>query len=128
GVSNGSGTGQPTAIITTAGVPTTVASAQTAASISDDILAAIGRVQGSYLGNPDAIVMAPRTWTKLQTAKDTTGRYIALGTVLGFQQLTLPGLPNPTGANDAGTGIGGGRVWHMFAYPMVIDGNMPINP
>ena len=126
-VINGSGTGQPTGIINTSGVTTTVASAQTAASIIDDILAAVGRVQGSYLGNPDAIVMAPRTWTKLQTAKDSTGRYIALGTVLGFQQLTLPGLPNPTGANDAGTGIGGGPVWNMFGYPVVIDGNMPIN-
>src|SRR5207244_8031133 len=118
---------KPNGIINTSGVTTTVASAQTAASIIDDILAAVGRVQGSYLGNPDAIVMAPRTRTKLQTAKDSTGRYIALGTVLGFQQLTLPGLPNPTGDNDAGTGIGGGPVWNMFGYPVVIDGNMPIN-
>jgi HK97 family phage major capsid protein len=126
-VINGSGTGQPTGILNTAGITVTAASAQTAASIIDDTLAAIGRVQQNYFGNPDAIVMAPRTWTKLQAAKDTSGRYIALGTVLGFQQMNLPGLPSPTGANDAGTGIGGGPVWNMFGFPVVIDGNVPIN-
>lgn len=128
-VLNGSGTGQSTGILNTAGVTSTASLADTThpAVLLDDILAAIGRLQAVYFGNPDAIVMAPRTWTKLQTSKDTTGRYIALGTVVGSQALSMPGLPNPTGATDNNMGLAGGPVFTLFGFPLVIDANMPIN-
>jgi HK97 family phage major capsid protein len=125
-VINGSGTGQSTGILNTAGITTTPATNQTAATIYDDLLAAVARVQANYYGNPDTIVMAPRTWSKMLTAKDSAGRYIGIGTVVGAQQFELPGMPTPTGANDAGTGIGGGQVQTVFGFPVVIDANVPI--
>jgi HK97 family phage major capsid protein len=115
---NGSGTGQPTGILNS-GATTTHASAQTAVSLYDDTLAAIGRVQGGYFGQPTAILMAPRTWSKLQTAKDTTNRFLGIGTVLGSAQLNLPGYSNPTGAAP-------GVLMTMFGIPVIIDANVPI--
>jgi len=116
-VINGSGTGQPTGILNTAGITTTVASAQTAAAIFDDIFAALGRFQATYFGQPDYILMAPRTYTKLLTAKDTAGRYLAQSSLIGNQGLVTDA--NPSGA------IGGGMA--TFAgIRLVIDPNMPI--
>jgi HK97 family phage major capsid protein len=112
----GTGTGQPTGILN-AGLTTTAASAQTAASILDDILSAIGRLQAAYLGQPDVIVMHPRTWAKLMTAKDTTNRYLSIGTTIGNQQMNLPGVPSPT---QAGSNV------MLFGIPVVIDANVPV--
>jgi HK97 family phage major capsid protein len=126
-VLNGSGTGQATGILNQSGITGTAVSAGTAVAIIDDVLAAIGRLQQAYFGNPDLIVMAPRTWTKLIGAKDTAGRYLALGTVVGSQTLNEPGLPSPTGATADGMGMGGGPIWNMFGFPVCIDANMPIN-
>lgn len=123
---NGSGVGQSTGLLNTSGVTVTAASASTAAAIIDDVLSAIGRLQAVYYGNPDAIVMAPRTWTKLQSAKDGNSRYLALGTIVGSQVLSMPGLPNPSGATEDNMGIVGGPVFTMFGFPLVIDANMPI--
>lgn len=127
-VINGSGTGQSTGILNTSNVTSTASGADTThpALLFDDILAAIGRMQAAYFGNPDAIVMAPRTWTKIQQAKDTTGRYIALGTIVGSQTLSLPGLPNPTGSTADNAGMAGGATFTIFGIPLVIDANMPI--
>lgn len=116
---NGSGTGQPTGILNTSGVTVTAASAQTALSLYDDILAAIARVQAGYFGQPDCIVMAPRTWAKMLTAKDTTNRYLGIGTVVGVQTMSLPGIPVPTGAAP-------GIQANIFGIPVVIDANMPV--
>jgi HK97 family phage major capsid protein len=113
----GTGTGQPTGILNTSGVTTTLASAQTAASILDDILGAIGRLQAAYLGQPDVIVMHPRTWAKLMTAKDTTNRYLSIGTTVGNQMMNLPGIPSPT---QAGSNV------MLFGIPVVIDANVPV--
>lgn len=117
---NGSGTGQPTGIYNTSGITKTAASAQTAISIYDDILAAIGRLQAAYFGMPDAILMSPRTWSKLQTAKDTTNRYLGIGTAIGAQQLAMPGIPNPTGAVA-------GAQFNLFGIPLIVDANVPNN-
>lgn len=113
---NGSGTGQPTGILNTSGVTVTPASAQTAASIFDDIFAAIGRFQAAYYGQPTGIVIAPRTYTKLLTAKDTAGRYLAQSTLVGNQMLTTEGNPS---------GIGGPNLTYS-GIPLLVDANMPI--
>lgn len=118
---NGSGTGQPTGILNTSGITATPAAGQTPAGIYDDILAAIARLQQSYFGQPDAILMHPRTWAKLLTAKDSAGRFLGIGTLVGSQTMMLPGVPSPTGA------AGGGTVTTLFGIPLVIDANMPIN-
>ena len=116
---NGSGTGQPTGILNTSGITSTAASAQTAASIYDDILAAIGRLQTAYFGMPDTIVMSPRTYTKMLTAKDTAGRYLAQSSLVGNQMLTL-------GGNTAiPTGSIGGTNTTLFGINLVVDANVP---
>lgn len=115
-VINGSGSGQPTGILGTAGVTTTVASAQTAISIYDDIFAAIGRFQAAYYGQPDVILMAPRTYTKMLTAKDTAGRFLAQSTLVGNQMLTTDGNPSMIG----GTNL------TFSGIPLVVDANVPI--
>lgn len=115
-VINGSGTGQPTGILNTSGVLVTAASAQTAASIFDDIFAAIGRFQAAYYGQPDVILMAPRTYTKMLTAKDSAGRFLAQSTLVGNQMLSTDGNPSQIGgANLTFSGI-----------PLVVDANVPI--
>jgi HK97 family phage major capsid protein len=117
-VLNGSGTGQPTGILNTSGVTVTAASAQTAVSIFDDILSAIGRVQQVYYGQPDCIVMSPRTFAKMQTAKDTTSRYLTMGVDMAAQNLPTVGIPSPTGTQ-------GGVVFNFAGIPIVLDPNMP---
>jgi HK97 family phage major capsid protein len=117
---NGSGTGQPTGILNTSGITSTAVSAGTAAAIFDDILSAIGRVQATYFGQPDAILMAPRTWSKMLTAKDSAGRYLTTGVIVGSQMMTLPGTPNPTGSMP-------GAITTFMGIPVIIDANMPVN-
>jgi len=116
-VLNGSGTGQPTGILNTAGVTTNVASAQTAASIFDDIFAALGRFQATYYGQPDFITMAPRTYTKMLTAKDTAGRYLAQSSLVGNQALGVDASPS---------GAIGGSMATFAGIRLVIDPNMPV--
>lgn len=128
-VLNGSGTGQSTGMLNTAGVTTTASAADTThpQTLFDDILSAIGRLQAAYYGPPDAIVMAPRTWTKIQGAKDTTGRFLGLGTLVGSQTYNAPTVPNPTGASQDNMSLTGGMTFTIFGYPVVVDANMPIN-
>src|SRR6185437_7012261 len=81
---NGSGTGQPTGILNTSGITSTASTAvlgttTTWQNLYDDILAAISRMQQAYFGQPDAIVMSPRTWGRLLTIKDSTNRYLSIG-------------------------------------------------
>jgi HK97 family phage major capsid protein len=128
---NGSGTGQPTGILNTAGITSTASTAVLATpstwqNIYDDILKAIARLQQSYFGQPDAIVMNPRTWGSLLTIKDTTNRYLSVGVNAGFQDITNPGIPTPTGTTASGLGVAGGPVFMFAGIPIVLDANMPI--
>jgi HK97 family phage major capsid protein len=126
---NGSGTGQSTGILNTAGITVTASAADTThpQTLFDDILAAIGRLQAAYFGPPDAIVMAPRTWSKIQGAKDSTGRFLGLGTLVGSQTYNAPQVPNPTGASMDNNSLTGGMTFTIFGYPVIVDANMPIN-
>jgi HK97 family phage major capsid protein len=117
---NGTGTGQPTGILNTLGIPSTLVSATTAAAIYDDILSAIGRLNQVYFGQPDAILMAPRTWSKMLSAKDQNLRYLGTSSVVGQTTFNLPGVPNPTGAVP-------GAMTTIFGVPVIIDANMPVN-
>jgi HK97 family phage major capsid protein len=117
---NGTGTGQPTGILNTAGITSTPIADQAAATIYDAILAGIASVQANYYGQPSAVVMHPRTWSKMLTAKDSTNRYIGVGTIVGAQAFELPGVPVPTGAYA-------GQQATVFGVPVVIDANVPIN-
>ena len=69
---NGSGTGQPLGILNTPGIGATPITLTTAAALVDAILDAISSVESSH-GAPSAILMHPRTWTRIIKAKDTNG-------------------------------------------------------
>lgn len=75
----GSGTGQPLGLLNTPGIQAqgiTSTSVTADGGLLDAILDAIGLVQAEH-GEPTAIVMHPRTWTRVLKAKDASGAYIA---------------------------------------------------
>lgn len=78
GFLTGSGTNQPLGLLNTPGLGTqTVTSTDVSADggLLDKILDAIGQVQADH-GNPTAIVMHPRTWTRIIKDKDAEGSYV----------------------------------------------------
>lgn len=74
----GSGTGQPLGLLNTPGLQ---AVGLTSVEVTDDggmldaVLDAIAAVQTQH-GEPTAIVMHPRTWTRILKAKDAQGTYL----------------------------------------------------
>lgn len=75
---SGSGTNQPLGILNTAGIGTTASPTAgdpaVAGGLLDNILDSIAAVQGSH-GQPTAIVMHPRTWTRILKSRDAAGHY-----------------------------------------------------
>ena len=74
----GSGSGQPLGILNTPGVQAQGITSTTitdAGGLLDAILDAIALVQTEW-GEPTAIVMHPRTWTRILKAKDAVGTYL----------------------------------------------------
>lgn len=93
----GTGTGQPLGILNTPGVLTqtnSVVSVTDDAGLLDSILDGIGQVQANW-GEPTAIVMHPRTWTRVLKAKDAVGTYL-VGT---------PSVQNPRTADKSIFGV-----------------------
>lgn len=79
---NGSGTGQPRGILQTAGINSVVYTdaSPTAEEMLDQIQAAIYQVQLNYFGEPNAIVMHPRTWQFISKARATASGLYVIGT------------------------------------------------
>jgi HK97 family phage major capsid protein len=76
----GSGTGQPLGLLNTPGISaTTISSASLedpaiSGGLLDKILDSIASVQTNW-GQPSAIVMHPRTWTRILKSRDSVGHY-----------------------------------------------------
>jgi HK97 family phage major capsid protein len=91
---SGSGTGQPLGLLNTPGLHTTVAATggdpAVAGGLLDNVLDAIADVQTNW-GQPTAIVMHPRTWTRILKSRDANGHY------------TIDPNPNFGGGYDAQT-------------------------
>lgn len=131
---NGSGSGQPTGILQTAGVLTVAYSAPTAGSgLGDAISAAITAVDSNFFDVPNAILAHPRMIAKLRQVKDTQGRYI-------FEPGFFVGGPQMGGAQAfLGSGVGnipgiqtaqaspnpGGPVGSVWGLPVWSDANIP---
>ncbi len=125
---NGTGSGQPTGVLGTAGVLT---GAIGAATYADAIATAISAIQSNYFGSPDGIVMHPRDVNKLRTAKDSNGRYI-------FEPAFFAGN-SPLNAAFSSSGVGnlgggysdmpsmGGPEGTVWGLPIYSDANMPSN-
>lgn len=76
----GSGTGMPLGILNTPGLSTTTITQSSledpavSGGLLDKILDSIASVQTNW-GQPSAIVMHPRTWTRILKSKDSVGHY-----------------------------------------------------
>lgn len=111
---NGSGTAQPLGILNTPGIAaTTLTSTSVAATggLLDSILDAIMSVQSGF-GQPSAILMHPRTWTRIIKDRDANGVWTLEGPFAG-------GAPDRVGARPAGGTLFGVRV--------VLSNRMPTN-
>lgn len=96
---NGSGTGQPTGLLNTAGILTGAIGANT---IADAIAAAIAAIQSNYFGDPEVILIHPKHLNTIRTAKDSNNRYI-------FEPSFFAGAdPRNRAFQDNGSNLGGG--------------------
>jgi len=107
---SGSGTGQPLGLLNTPGISTktvTPTDVSADAGLLDVILDAIGQVQTDH-GEPTAIVMHPRTWTRILKDKDAQGAYLigpdsvqqartANKTLFGYRVVTSNRVPTNLG-------------------------------
>lgn len=76
---NGSGTGQPRGILQTSGINSVVYTdaSPTAEELLDALYDAIAAVQQNYFGEPNGVLMHPRTWQYLSKARSTlSGLYV----------------------------------------------------
>ncbi len=106
----GTGTGQPLGILNTPGIGATTLTSTTVADLLDAILDALAGVETAF-GAPSAILMHPRTWTRILKSKDAQGLY----------------LVDPTGGvQDPRTGVRG-PVKSLWGYPVLTTNRMPIN-
>ncbi len=107
---DGSGTGQPFGILQTSGVTATTLSTTPILDLLDAILDSIAKVETAH-GSPSAILMHPRTWTRILKARDAQGAYYI----------------DPTGGpQDPRTGQRG-PVKTLWGYPVVTTNRMPTN-
>lgn len=108
----GTGTGQPLGLLNTPGIQAqdnSVVGVTATGGLLDSILDAISLVQAEH-GEPTAILMHPRTWTRILKSKDSTGAYTYLAgpdfqsprsierTLFGVRVVTSNRVPTNLGA------------------------------
>jgi HK97 family phage major capsid protein len=111
---NGTGTGQPLGILNTPGIGATTLTSTAVADLLDAILDAVADVETDH-GAPSAILMHPRTWTRILKAKDAQGAYYV-----------GPSAPGESYVTDARTGLRGPRKF-LWGYPVVTSNRVPVN-
>lgn len=106
----GTGTGQPLGILNTPGIGATALATTPILDLLDAILDSIAKVETAH-GAPSAILMHPRTWTRILKARDAQGAYYI----------------DPTGGpQDPRTGQRG-PVKTLWGYPVLTTNRMPTN-
>lgn len=115
----GTGTGQPLGLLNTPGVQTqtvTVVDPGATDGLLDKILDAIAQVQAEH-GQPSAILMHPRTWTRILKDKDANG-------VWTFS----PGSPNATNLDvTSPRTVYSGPTRTVFGVNVVLSNRIPTN-
>lgn len=107
---SGTGTGQPLGILNTPGIGATALTATDILSLLDATLDAIAAVETSH-GAPSAVLMHPRTWTRILKARDAQGAYYI----------------DPTGGpQDPRTGQRG-PLKTLWGYPVITSNRVPTN-
>jgi HK97 family phage major capsid protein len=106
----GTGTGQPLGILNTPGIGATALTATDVLSLLDAILDAVAAVETAH-GAPSAILMHPRTWTRILKSRDAQGAYY---------------IDPAGGPQDPRTGQRG-PVKSLWGYPVVTSNRIPTN-
>ena len=107
---SGSGTGQPLGVLNTPGISATSLTATDVLSLLDAILDAIAGVETDH-GAPTAILMHPRTWTRILKSRDAQGAFY---------------IDPAGGVQDPRTGQRG-PVKSLWGYQVVTTNRMPTN-
>jgi HK97 family phage major capsid protein len=113
----GTGTNQPLGLLNTPGLGATTVATTPVDVLLDAILDAISAVETAH-GSPTAILMHPRTWTRILKAKNAGGAY-----------LFAPPSNNlnvPADVTSART-IANGPQKVLWGYPVVTTNRMPTN-
>jgi HK97 family phage major capsid protein len=110
---NGDASGKPRGILQTAGIGSTVYTdaSPTAPELLDAIYASIVDVQTDYIGEPDTILMHPRIWSFISTARGSDGFYVTGGGENSGGRRASDGLPDRS----------------LFGVPVVLSSNVPTN-
>lgn len=107
---NGSGSGQPLGILQTPGIGATPLTVTDIPSLLGAILDAVAAVETNH-GAPSAILMHPRTWTRILKAQDAQGAYY---------------IDPAGGPQDPRTGQRGPRKT-LWGYEVITTNRMPSN-
>lgn len=106
----GDGTGKPLGILNTPGIGATALTSTAIIDLLDAILDSIATVETSH-GAPSAILMHPRTWTRILKSRDAQGAFYI----------------DPTGGpQDPRTGLRG-PVKSLWGYNVVTSNRIPTN-
>ena len=113
----GSGSGQPLGILNTPGIDavTYTEGSPTVAALLDKVLDAVANVETNH-GSPSAIVMHPRTWTRIIKAKDSAGAW----------QLNPGTYGAPAGAVE-GRSLFGPPQKLLWGVPVITSNRVPTN-
>jgi len=112
---SGTGTGQPLGILNTPGIGATSLTLTTVDALLLAILDAIASVETNH-GSPNAIVMHPRTWTRILKAQTAGGVF-----------LIEPGFSgNANDFSQPRTGFRG-PTKTLWGYPVVLSNRVPTN-
>ena len=106
----GTGTGQPLGILNTPGIGATPLTSTNVIDLLDAILDAIGDVETEH-GAPSAILMHPRTWTKILKSRDAQDAFY---------------IDPAGGVQDPRTGLRG-PVKSLWGYPVITSNRVPTN-
>ncbi len=106
----GTGTGQPLGILNTPGISATALTSTAVLDLLDAILDAIAKVETDH-GAPSALLMHPRTWTRILKSRDAQGAYY---------------IDPAGGVQDPRTGQRG-PVKSLWGYPVITTNRMPTN-
>lgn len=106
----GTGSGQPLGILNTPGIGATSLTSTVILDLLDAILDAIASVETNH-GAPSAILMHPRTWTRILKSRDAQGAYY---------------IAPAAGVQDPRTGQRG-PVKTLWGYPVVTSNRVPTN-
>ena len=112
----GTGSGQPLGILNTPGIDavTYTEASPTVAALLDNILTAIGNVETNH-GAPTAILLHPRTWTRILKAKDAAGAYYL-----------SPAAPGESAVTGARTLLSGPRKF-LWGVEVITSNRIPTN-